>query len=349
MKVLADFHHQALYHSLKMLFEDRLGWELYRPIGTEWHTEGFWMIYNHPATVAQYLGLDQASVLPTDVHGVPLKEQDRKNLHIDGSDGIYSVWDPTYKISYKAITLEAFKDTQFDIVLSSIPQHIPMYNKLITQYQPSAKHIFQIGNRWSQAAGIKNIMASTSHFNSSVNTVFYHQEFDLNIFKYEEPIFHNTVGSYVHYMKDPGTMENVKSLLPGWQFTRYGAGAVPLQGVDTVANTMRNSSFTWHNKPGGDGFGHVIFSTYACGRPAIVWGNQYTNCLASKLFTHGETCIDASELFSSSDSEISKLLQYYGEPERHKAMCENAYNRFKEVVNFDEDFKKIKKFLERLS
>lgn len=347
-RILADFHHQGLYHSLKMLFEDRLGWELYRPIGKEWHSEGFWMVYNHPATVIQYLGLEQAKVLPTDVHGVPLQEQDRKNLHLEEKDGIYNVWDPSYQTSYKAITLEVFKATEFDVVLSSIPEHIPMYNKLISLYQPKAKHIFQVGNRWRNLAGVSNIMSSTALFTTKANAVFYHQEFDLDIFRYEKPAFHNIVGSYVHNMKNTDVLQKTGALLPGWQFTKYGAGGTPLQGTETVANTMRASSFTWHNKPGGDGFGHVIFGTFACGRPPIVWGNQYRGCLAEKLFVHGTTCIDVNRLALKDPNEISNLLRNYGDPDKHAVMCENAYNRFKEVVNFDEDFEKIKKFLEDL-
>lgn len=42
MRVLADYHHHDLFESLAILFEDRLGWELYRPIGMEWFDEGYW-------------------------------------------------------------------------------------------------------------------------------------------------------------------------------------------------------------------------------------------------------------------------------------------------------------------
>jgi hypothetical protein len=40
-KVLADWHHPALWESLSILFEDRFGWELYSPMGLEWTKHGW--------------------------------------------------------------------------------------------------------------------------------------------------------------------------------------------------------------------------------------------------------------------------------------------------------------------
>jgi hypothetical protein len=142
-------------------------------------------------------------------------------------------------------------------------------------------------------------------------------------------------------------MKNTHTFLPGWQFVTYGAGMEQsLQGVQTVANAMNNSSFTWQHKPGGDGFGHVIFGSYACGRPAVYWGSQYRGCLAEKLLEHGVTGIDVEQVETL--QEVSQVLQLMAEPDNHKKVCEQAYNRFKATVNFDEDFEKIKKFLEDL-
>ena len=59
MNVFCDFHHTELYHSIKLLFEDRLGFNLYRPIGMEWQEQGYWKVFDHPATAAQFLSVNQ--------------------------------------------------------------------------------------------------------------------------------------------------------------------------------------------------------------------------------------------------------------------------------------------------
>lgn len=349
MKILADFHHQALYYSLQLLFENRLGHQLFRPIGLDWWNEGYWEVYPHPHTANQFLGLDQATSLPLDVHGNPLPEEERKNLHcLSQGDGIYFTKDVINGGFQKGITLAAFKETKFDILISSIPQHIDRYNRLIQLYQPQAKHIFQVGNAWGQLPGVRNIMASTAPFgvSSGINTVFYHQEFDLNVFSYEPPRFHNTVNSYIHYMRQPELMDRFKFHFPGWKFTKYGAGMeLSLNGTRAVAEALKDSGWTYHYKPEGDGFGHVCFSSAACGRPPIIHKSFYRGKLAEQLMIDRQTCIDTS---NRPFEEVVRLLSFYSRPEEHQKICENTYSRFKEVVNFNQDAERVKGFLERL-
>lgn len=348
MNVFADYHHPALYKSLQLLFENRLGWKLYRPIGKDWYHKGFWKVYDHPNTVDQFLGLHQASETPRDVHGQVLTENERKNLHYVRKDGVYYLQDPVHEHGHKAITLERFKQMDFDIVVSSMPQHIGPFNKLISLYQPKAKHVFQVGNAWGYVPGVRNILASTAPFNvpHGFNICFYHQEFDLEVFRYEPPKFHNVVHSYVHYMQRPELMDQYFSFFPGWQWTKFGAGMdLAILECRGVADAMRRSSFTWHYKPEADGYGHSIFSSYACGRPLIVQGEFYKGKLAEKLFLDGITCIDISK---HGFTENLKSIKRLSKPEEHSRMCEIAYQQFEKTVNFDEEFsQKIKPFLER--
>lgn len=348
-RVFADFHHSGLYNSLHLLFERRLGWKLYRAISPEWYYEGYWKVYDHPHTVNQFLGLHQASEIPKDVHGNPLTENECKNLHYTVEDGIYYIRDPAHKSNHRAITLDRFKGMKFDVVLSSIPQHIGPFNKLIAKFQPGAKHIFQVGNAWGHQGGVKNILASTSPFPvpAGVNVCYYHQEFDLDIFQYEPPQFHNVVNSYIHYMKNPELMDQYAAHFPGWQWTRFGAGMdLAILGCSGVANAMKRSAFTWHYKPEGDGFGYSIHNTYACGRPAIIQAQFYNGKLAGALLSDGITCIDISK---RSFSENVSMIKRCSQPDQHIEMCEAAYRRFTQVVNFDHEFeRKIKPFLERL-
>jgi hypothetical protein len=134
--------------------------------------------------------------------------------------------------------------------------------------------------------------------------------------------------------------------MDGWTSTTYGGSMeANLSKITEVAETMKESSFTWQYKPGGDGFGHVIYSSYACGRPAFVYRKHYNSCGANNLFEDEVTCIDTS---IRSTADIQAALIKYSEPEEHLKMCEAAYQRFQQVVNYEEEFEKIKTFLENL-
>jgi len=350
MKVFADLHHTALYYSLQLLFEKRLGWELYRPAGIDWFEQGYWNLYPgvHKNTADQYLTLNQC--FKRDVHGFLLPKRMKLNDNYRIEDGIYYIFDPSSAKVHRGITLEKFRNTKFDILISSVPSHIPIWNQLIADYQPQAKHIFQVGNAWGHCPGVKNILVSTEPFQvpGNVNACFYHQEFDLNVFKYVPPTNSKKVYSYIHYMREMELHHVFRQQLEpsGWEFFTYGAG---MEGdlclQNNIAEKYNEMGWLWQVKPEGDGFGHGLFNSYACGRPAIIKANYYQGKLGGHLLQDQKTCLDISRY---SVHEASNLLNIFAQPEHHLRMCEAAHNRFKEVVDFDKEFIKIKKFLENL-
>lgn len=348
MRVFCDYHHSDLYYSLQLLFEKRLGFEMYRPIGLEWYEQKYWAVYPHPATAHQYLGLDHAIRPPQDIHGNYLPKSAVLNDSYTFEDGIYYVMDPSKDKVQRAVTLDKFKDIEFDIVVSSMPAHISPFNRLIQLYQPKAKHIFQVGNAWGRQKGVRNILSSTAPFSvpGDINVVFYHQEFDLDVYKYTSPTVSTQVNSYIHYMKEMDLLQRYKQVLDSWQFKTYGAGMEDnAHGSQQMADIMAASGWTWHVKPGGDGYGHVIHNSYACGRPTIIKTNYYKNQIGDELLEDQVTCIDISR---RSVYENTALLNKLSQPEEHVRLCENAYKRFCDVVDFDEEQKEIEQFLERL-
>src|SRR5689334_1196720 len=122
MKLFVDLHHAGLYASLHYLFENRFGWELYRPIGLDWFTEGYWKIAepygNAPDTIGQFLGLQQVNL--------PLQVQINKNPELK-EEGLYEIYDTFHDFNHKAITLKKFKEMEFDIVISSFQPHDEPY------------------------------------------------------------------------------------------------------------------------------------------------------------------------------------------------------------------------------
>lgn len=350
MRILCDFHHDCLFYSLQFLFEKRLGWEMYRPMGMDWYYQGYWHIYPHPDTANQFLGLDQATNRPKDLFGNYLTDALCLNKNYREEDGIFYITNSTKPDNIqRGILLDKFKETEFDAILSSIPAHIGPFNRLISQFQPRAKHIFQVGNAWGHQPGVKNILSSTAPFSipNGVNACFYHQEFDLNWFHYEPPQERETLYSYIHWMRDKDFFDGLKQMLPSWKVKSFGAGMDDtIVYTQDVAKQMISSAFTWHWKPEGDGYGHVLFDSYACGRPALINKNHYRGKLGEQLLEDRKTCIDIG---GKTQYEVVSLLNHYSQPEEHDKLCQNAHKRFQDVVNFDHEYQHIlKPFIERL-
>lgn len=349
MNVLTDFHHSGLLNSLIMLFEGRFDGNVYRPIGLDWYEQGFWHIYDHPDTANQYLSFDQG-YRPKD--GSPplnlIQETHNSPMH---QKEVYYCRDIDSDQLNKAITLETFKQMPIDIVIASIPQHIEPFKRLIKEFKPEAKLIFQIGNAWS-ANDADNIMASAmvSNVPQAVNFVEYHQEFDLKIFRHFAPNNQNIITSLInvhHDMPDYPLFLDLEKKMFNWNFLSYGGQGRDgsMGGAHRVAMAIRESKFIWQVKAGGDGYGHILFNTAAIGRPVITKCSYYSGKLGEKLLIDGETCINIDGL---GIEDIIKKIEYFSVPIRYEAMCKATYKNFKTKVSFDKDFEKIKKFIKEL-
>lgn len=349
MNVFTDFHHAGLLNSLIMLFEGRLDGNVYRPIGFDWYDKGFWKVYDHPDTANQFLTFDQA-YRPKD-GSPPLNLIQEIHHQAMDQQEVYYCRDIDSDQVNKAITLETFKAMDIDIVIASIPAHIEPFKRLIREHKPNAKLIFQIGNAWS-ANEAENVMASAIVHNvpDNVNFVEYHQEFDLKLFRHAMPNNQQIITSLInvhHDMPDYNLFLDIEKRMDGWNFLSYGGQGRDgsMGGARKVASAIRESRFIWHVKAGGDGYGHVLFNTAAVGRPAIVKKSYYNGKLGEKLLIDGETCIDIDGM---GPEDICRKIEYFNQHARYETMCKAVYKNFKEQVNFDKDFERIKEFIARL-
>ena len=370
LNIFSDFHHAGLLNSLIMLFEGRLGGNLYRPIGTDWHKNGFWKVFDHPATVEQYLGINGATP-----DGSPELNNVIGNGARIGFDGkrlpIYHCKDIDSKKTNKAITFDGFMNTHIDIVIASIPQHIEPFARLCELHPDKPILIYQVGNSWNvkpaQERLIQGVLSSAKLARKpQVPTIEYHQEFDLNIFvpyfvnpylteKYrKENLPANNIYSFVNcFSQDPlfafdwHLFTRIEKRMEDWNFKTFGGlcrdGAKG--GSRGVAEAMQKARFVWHTKNGGDGYGHIIHNTGAMGKPSIVRKSYYYGKLASDLMIDGETCITIDGL---SDQEIIKKITHFSNDEIYSKMCDNVYNNFKAKVNFDDEANQIKLFLTKI-
>jgi hypothetical protein len=368
--VFADFHHASLLNSLIMLFEGRLGGNLYRPIGEEWYKRGFWKIYDHPATVQQFLGIGGAtpdgSQSLNDVINEEFTTVENKPPYSGFHFPFYNCHDINSDKTNKAITFDAFMLAPIDIVIASIPQHIEPFKRLCAIHPNHPKLIYQIGNAWNiPNNSVANVMASAiiPNIPPGVNFVSYHQEFDLNIFRpftklvsdngaliWPEKNIYSFVNCFDiqdHFRFDWELFKQIEKQMPDWNFKVYGGQCRDgsIGPASQVAHKMREARFIWHTKAGGDGYGHVIHNIPAVGRPMIVRAMYYQGKMAQGLIKDGETAIVIDNL---SNNEIVNKIKYYSDPDRYVKICATAYQNFKKVVDFDREEAQIRIFLANL-
>jgi hypothetical protein len=364
VRVLADLHHFDLFHAFQRLFEYRLGWELYRPIGFEWAQENFWALNPDPELMECFLSTESGrcdSIL-SQYETLKGKEWAVFSMHlprvgkIEGQDGVYTVEDRSKDITHQAITLQAFKDTKFDFIISSIPQHFDLFERLRQQYQPQAKHIYHMGPGscdWDVPANAKNLMLHTAPPQSlqGINHIYFHQEFDLDIFcppEVDKTTTEQTqiVRSYVHFSE---TEELWKALDLDWDFKFAADINGPISDIilktKDIASMMHYSGFTLHFKPKGESYGHILHNTAAVGRPLIINAGDFKDKMAAPLLEDGVTCIDICKYTSS---ELRKKLEFYSQPEEYNKLCRNIHQRFTDVVDFNREGQNILMFLSSL-
>ena len=331
MNIFADFHHWDLYHSLYLLFEKRLGHNLYCPIGMEWFNEGYWKIASPYGDVLETI----RQFLDCPV-GVIEKVE----------DSIYYLYEKRRNIYYKGITLDKFNTMDIDIVISSIPAHDITFAKLIRDYKPTAKHISQIGNMRTPQTHVKNVMLSApSKVSQEQNAIHYNQEFDLSVFEYTVPVMiEKVITAFIHNLPLKDLFTKYEHALADFTFKEHGSGnkdgVLPL--LADVAHTMSESTFGWMVKP-NDGYGHILHNWLACGRPVITNMSNYSH--HQNILIPGETCIN---LEANTFERNIEIIKECSEPSLHKKMCETTYKIFKENVNFERDSEKIRLFLEAL-
>lgn len=345
MKVFVDYHHEDLYYSLHLLLEKRLNFELYRPIGLDWYTEGYWQIAkpynNNIAVVNQYLTND---IEFTDRYH-PLCG----NYKIYNKNNIYYIYEPRHNYYQKAISLDIFKNIKFDLIISSIEDHDYTFVQLKNRYQPHAKNISHLGNV-GQKSKLDNVFHSVTYAaNTHQNSVLIHQEIDVNLYKFT-PINSLTKNIYsvVNLAPYIDIYNLYKNILTDFNFKYYGIASPDghLDGSFGVSQKIIESNIGWCLKPLG-GLGHSNMGWCYSGRPIITNMSQHIlfGGIATKLFEPDVTCMDIESCdVNTNIKKIKKLIEH----EVSTTIGTNLRNRFLELINYDEEEKRFRAFLSKL-
>ena len=347
MKVLADFHHADLYESLALLFEDRFGWELYRPVGMEWVTEGIW---RH-----EYRDWFDGDVKVRDAIDIP-----RQYLQAWADDHDCGDWwerdDPTHPGRvFRMLTMAQARDLRPDIVLSTLVENEPGWFEFARQI--GAHYGVQMGNQWANvqwSAAEFGLCSTTLPFEPWKPHVYYHQEFDTAQFA-PVPSTTDIVASWVQALTDDtveyGRFRLLASMAPDLHLGYYGHSPNRDEywlgnnlTTAQVGQTMQAARAALHLKTWSDGYGHVIHNLFCAGKPVIATASYYADKLAGPLFIEGETSFDVQT--KTADEVVAIIRRLVNDDEYHARISENAAKRFREVVNFDVDAEAIRTMLD---
>lgn len=353
MNILCDFHHSDLWLSHHLIFEKTLGHKIFRPRGIEWMELGYYYDKNHD--VARQFLVDSLFTLE-DVVKYPscrLKPDgsadSRVRASMDTLNGSLS-----YPL-FQTLSLEEFKDTPIDVIMPTIDENQMPWLRLRDHYKPEAKLAREQGNVRGWASlhpAYQNILTSDVQTYKNVqvpNKQLYHQKIDVD--KTFQPWEMKDFRKITSFM--PG-FRNVPELvqfyerhdLSGFDFIDYGHFSVNgfLSTKERYAEELRKTTLVWHVKPGGDGFGHVLHSAIAVGRPIITVANDYEETIAWPILEDGVTCI----LIGDNPEENSNKIRSFSDPGKLSTMGAKAARRFREMIHYDREALEIERFLERL-
>lgn len=337
MKVLADHHHGSLWESLAVLFEDRFGWELYRPYGMDYWDTGIWNYERH---------------MP---HGEGVARQYLEPWGSDIDRGDYFTrTDPMYPDrTHKLVTLEQARALKPDIVLATLTENEQGWHDFARSV--GAKFGIQVGNQGTinRYDLIDFALFSTSRqFYPWVPYVTYRQEFSLDDYRFEYPPTDPTyVGTWVQALpEDPQEYARflaIAEALPELK-VRYHGHVGPVDdhwggNVTTskeLAAQMRSARVGLHLKTWSDGYGHVLHNLAAVGKPLVATATYYEDKLGGPLFVEGVTSFDVQR--HSQQETIDFIRRLATDDELHERMSRAMAARFREIVDFDAEAEAIR-------
>lgn len=342
-RVLTEMHHGDLYESLAMLFEDRFGWQLYRPTGMEFWDEGLWNYERHmdhgEAIARQYLE--------------PWPSDRDMGDHFERDDESHP------GRIHKLVSLEQVRSQRFDIVLATLAENEEGLHGLARSI--GAKFGIQLGNegtlnRYDLADFC--MFSTTREHEPWVPFVYYHQEFSLADFRYEYPPTENDlVATWVQCLPSTGEdwdrFVRLAEMTPELRWRHHGhcnqdSGywASNVKTSSEVAAQMRAARIGLHFKKWSDGYGHVIHNLFAVGKPIVATATYYAGKLAGPLFVDGVTSFDVQ---TRSDVEVTEIIRRLAtDDDFHQRISENAAARFGEVVDFDADAEAVRAMLDNV-
>lgn len=325
-RVLADWHHPALWESLSILFEDRFGWELYSPLGMDWTQHGwkFETLDTIGWSESDYLVFEDARLVDGHHERTEAEYPDRPR---------------------KMVTWDQAQGMRWDFVLCSVAVHQRPFYDLAQQF--GARLINQVGNakhRLERVPGIVLASSNLGRLGARYKAVTYHQEFDRAMFAQAPPSDPLAVSSFMLRLDWTSCEYKWLSESSGVRWKTAG-GQDPyartyLAPMSKVADLMRESGWIWHDKRIGDGYGHVIHNAASMGRPLIGHASHYKGLMGEPLWKNLETCIDLDTVSQSTALRLIRGIA--NDPDWYREISESTAANFARLVDFDAEVEEIR-------
>ena len=332
MRVLLDRHQADLFYAMQLLF-DRLGLEVYTPIGYEWFDAGYWQ-FGHQhlgrALADQYLAMD-AKYEP---------------LNIGPNLSGYRTFDPAHPDRpIRCVTLDQFRALGgWSHVMATVQDNQAGFHRLAAEV--GARYVYQIGNTRQECDwGLDPLALVSSEVPITGRGVRMHQPFDHDTtFRYRDPAeAEPVIASFVNLMPrlvDWPLWLGYQTYLPDFGTRLYGIDCPDgnLHPVGAIADEMARSAFGLHLKPTGDGFGHVIHGWAAVGRPLIGRASYYRGQLAERFWQDTVTAIDLDQRSPQENADL--IREVWTDKARYRAMCKAIRAEF-DRIDWNEEAREI--------
>ena len=308
-----------MLYALQMLFEDRLGIEVYTPVGYEWFDEGYWRFGE------QHYGRDLAN----QYLGIDAKYERWNDFHV--------TFDPAHPDRMiRCVTRDEFRALgDWTHIVASVQDNQAGFKRLADEV--GAKYVYQVGNTRQQVDwGLHPLAIVSSEVPVQGDGVVIHQPFDhVNDFRYRDPDeAQDHISSFVNLMPklvDWPLWLGYQTYLPEWTTRVYGIDGPDgnLHPVSAIADAMAASAFGLHLKPTGDGFGHILHNWAAVGRPLVGKASYYDGQLGRRFWQDGVTCIDLNQ--RTPEENAALIRDVWADRPRYRAMCEAIRAEFDKI------------------
>ena len=320
VNVLIDRHHAGLFHALQLL-GDRLGWTVYTPTGHEWWDAAYWqfgIVFGDDRLAQQY-------------------------LRAEGD-----VYDPEYPDRIiRTVTLDQAQAMDWGVVMPSVQENQAGFARFASEH--GAQFAYHVGNTNQQIDwALDPAVLNASEMPIDGRGVQIGEEFDSDgLFAYSPPTESKRITSFVNCVPEmcvdqPYLARDLEAIRSdGFHMHGISGETGNLKPIAAIRDCMAESAWAYHNKPQGDGYGHVLHYWAAIGRPLIGRGSHYKVKQGWRYWRDMETCIDLDlHTYEQAIGIINALT-----PEQHAEMCRAIRAVFDEETDWAGDARKVSDLL----
>ncbi len=249
----------------------------------------------------------------------------------------------------RGLSLDEARAMPWNFIVATLQDNQWGFHRFAEEH--GARFIEAVGNtnQWVDW-GLDPLVLMSSEMPIVGRGVRYHQEMEPIASTYRPPAGDGSViRSFVNLfpaLPCAPLFDAVRAVLP--ERWRAGVHGIDCPGgivkpIGRIADMMAESTFGWHDKVSGDGYGHVLHMWAAIGRPIVGHGHHYTGKQGEVYWRHDETCIDLDRVTPHEAAAMIEAIA--SDPDRHVRMCEAIRATYDAAVDHDKEERAIRELL----